>query len=65
MAWTGRGRVKDLHTNPTLAGRRIRIHRNGMAILSGMFSRAYLRDAHRAHRDGDLPTIDDPTRTRD
>jgi hypothetical protein len=41
----------------------IRVHRGGIAILSAMFSREYLADLRRAHRDGGVPTVDDPTRT--
>jgi hypothetical protein len=77
---TGRGRIKDaegahLHgVDPgparrvvltgQLAGAEIRIHRGGIAQLSAMFSRAYLDDLLRAHREGGYPTVDDPTRTR-
>ena len=72
--WTGAGRVKDNEAPQAPGGRRvritgrvrggeIRIHRGGMAMLSAMFSRAYLEDLKRAHREGGLPTVDDPTRT--
>jgi hypothetical protein len=73
LQWTGRGKVKDWEGSTATGGRRvrltgrvtsgeIRIHRGGMAILSAMFSRAYLDDVKRAHRDGTTPTVDDPTR---
>ncbi|MFG2038914.1 hypothetical protein [Dactylosporangium sp. NPDC048998] len=73
IQWTGAGRVKDGEAPGAQGGRRvritgrvhggeIRIHRGGMATLSAMFSRAYLEDLKRAHRDGDMPTVDDPTR---
>ncbi|AJF63311.1 hypothetical protein [Streptomyces vietnamensis] len=74
LRWTARGKVKDSRsssTHHTTAGRRvrlsgsatnseIRIHRGGIAILSAMFSRAYLQDVRRAHESGGVPTIDDP-----
>lgn len=78
LAWSGRGRVKDAYTGSgtedgdtaarrlvlsgTTADGEIRVHRGGVAQLSAMCSRAYLRDLRRAHRDGDLPTVDDPAR---
>lgn len=73
IQWSGRGRVKDgeapqgpgtrrVRITGRVAGGEIRIHRGGMARLSAMFSRAYLDDLRRAHRDGDLPTVDDPAR---
>lgn len=73
VAWTGRGRVKDGEAPDAGTGRRvrltgrvatgeIRVHRGGMAILSAMVSRAYLQDLRRAHREGGMPTVDDPTR---
>ncbi|MEU2235828.1 hypothetical protein [Streptomyces vietnamensis] len=78
LRWTARGKIKDSRsssTHPTTAGRRvrlsgsatnseIRIHRGGIAILSAMFSRAYLQDVRRAHRNGGVPTIDDPRRNQ-
>jgi hypothetical protein len=68
----GRGKVKD--STGTTGGRRIvltgrlargeiRVHRGGVAILSAMCSREYVRDVRRAHREGGFPTVDDPTRT--
>ncbi|WP_406293776.1 hypothetical protein OG948_03625 [Embleya sp. NBC_00888] len=72
LRWSGRGRVKDAF-RPTAAGKgrvirlvghidtgEIRIHRGGVAVLSAMFSREYVRDVRRAHREGDLPTVADP-----
>jgi hypothetical protein len=75
LRWTGRGRVKDGAAPAAGRGRtvrvvghidngEIRIRRGGIAILSAMFSRAYVEDVRRAHRDGGVPTVDDPTRTR-
>jgi hypothetical protein len=69
----GRCRVSDWTRLSADGGRRIvltgemrhaevRVHRDGVAILSAMCSRAYLADALRARREGRYPTIDDPTR---
>lgn len=75
LSWVGRGRVKDLESasaapdgrririSGKVHGGEIRIHRNGMAHLSALFSRAFLEDARRARREGVLPTVDDPTRS--
>jgi hypothetical protein len=60
----------------TMRRSEIRVHRSGVAILSAMFSRAYLADLRRAHRErgwstddvlspaesADI-TVDDPTRS--
>jgi hypothetical protein len=73
LAWTGRGRLKDDQRPARPAGRRIRlagaadhseirVHRGGMAVLSAMFSRAYVQDLRQARRDGRYPTVDDPAR---
>lgn len=76
LRWTARGRIKDSRSSSAddkAAGRRIhlsgsatnseiRVHRGGIAILSAMFSRAYVQDVRRAHRTGGVPTIDDPAR---
>ena len=69
---TGRGRVKDAEgpeTGPRrvvltghMNGSEIRVHRGGVAIISAMFTREYLQDVRRAHRQGGYPTVDDPTR---
>lgn len=70
----GRSKVKDA-TRPEAAGGRrvvlsgsirdgeIRVQRAGIAMLSAMFSKQYLADLRRAHREGGYPTVDDPTRT--
>ncbi|MFC4946479.1 hypothetical protein [Pseudonocardia sp. GCM10023141] len=74
LTWTGRGRVKDgerpagkgarqIRLTGSVASGEIRIHRGGIAILSALFSRAYVEDVRRAHREGVMPTVDDPTRT--
>lgn len=75
LRWTARGRIKDspssagaktagrrVHLSGSATDSEIRIHRGGIAILSAMFSRAYVQDVRRAHRTGGMPTIDDPTR---
>lgn len=70
----GRGRVKDTEAPRPAAGRRIvvtgrmrngelRVHRGGIAVLSAMFSRDFLTDLRRAHRQGGVPTVADPART--
>jgi hypothetical protein len=70
----GRARVKDAQRPDGSGGRRvvitgqlghgeIRIRRAGVAMLSAMCSREYLADLRRSHRRGELPTVDDPTRT--
>ena len=71
---TGRGKVKDAVGPNAPGGRRIvltgsmrhgeiRVNRGGIAILSAMFSKEYLADLRRVHREGGYPTVDDPTRT--
>jgi hypothetical protein len=71
---SGRGGVKDWERPGVPGGRRIvvsghmrdgelRVRRGGIAILSAMFSRQYLADVRRAHKQGGFPTVDDPTRT--
>ena len=74
LRWTGRGRIKDYQARPgTSSGRvvrisgeirhgEIRVNREGVAILSAMFTKEYLHDAMAAHREGRYPTIDDPAR---
>jgi hypothetical protein len=70
----GRCRIKDWTGVSAADGRRVvlrgemrhaevRVHRGGIAILSAMYSRAYLADALAARREGRYPTIDDPTRS--
>jgi hypothetical protein len=71
---SGRGKLKDAVGPKGTAGRRvvltgsmrngeIRVHRGGIAMLSAMFSKEYLADLRRVHREGGYPTVDDPTRT--
>ena len=73
LHWQGRGKVKDYEGVAGAGGRRIRVHgevrhgeirvrRGGTAQLTAMFSREYVDDIRRAHREGGLPTVDDPTR---
>ena len=73
LHWQGRGKVKDHESVDTGTGRRIRIHgevrhgeirvqRGGVAQLTAMFSREYVDDVRRAHREGEMPAVDDPTR---
>jgi hypothetical protein len=73
VGWTGRGKVNDDQRSAGPAGRRIhltghaghseiRVHRGGIAILSAMFSRAFIQDVRQARKNGDYPTVDDPTR---
>jgi hypothetical protein len=70
----GRGRVKDAAAPKAADGRRIvvtgqmrhgeiRVHRAGVAVLSAMFSREYLADLRRAHKEGGVPTVHDPAHT--
>ena len=70
----GRGRVKDAEGGRATGGKRvvltgqmrhgeIRVHRGGIAMLSAMFSREYVADLRRAHREGGMPTVADPART--
>jgi len=69
-----RGRVKDGEPPATPGGRRIlitgllrraeiRVQRRGVAVLSAMFSREFLADVRRAHREGTTPTVADPAHT--
>jgi hypothetical protein len=74
LTWTGGGKVKQTFHHPAASpGRRIRlaghirrgevrVHSGGIAQLSAICSREFLADARRAHADGRLPTLDDPTR---
>ena len=73
LGWTGRGQVKDDQRPAGPGGRRIRlaghadngeirVRRGGMAILSAMFSRAFVQDLRQARNSGSYPTVDDPTR---
>ncbi|MFM9608651.1 hypothetical protein DF268_02695 [Streptomyces sp. V2] len=66
-------KVKDAQRHaPGSGGRRIRligrlqhsevrISRGGMANLSSLFSREFVEEARRAHRDGDHPSLPDPS----
>ena len=74
LSWTGRGQVKDDLRPAGTDGRwirltghadnsEIRVHRGGMAVLSAMFSRAFVQDLRQARRSGGYPTVDDPART--
>jgi hypothetical protein len=40
----------------------VRVARGGVAILAAMFTREYVDDLRRAHKEGGVPTVDDPTR---
>ncbi|MEU4351894.1 hypothetical protein [Streptomyces sp. NPDC023838] len=76
LSWTARGKIKDstsssngdkaasrlVHLSGSATNSEIRIHRGGIALLSAMFSRAYVQDVRRAHKAGGVPAIDDPTR---
>ncbi|HEX3783419.1 MAG TPA: hypothetical protein VHX38_27455 [Pseudonocardiaceae bacterium] len=74
LRWTGRGRIKDYQARADTPKTRmvrisgeirhgeIRVNREGVAMLSAMFSKAYARDVLRAHREGGYPTVDDPAR---
>ncbi|OLZ68941.1 hypothetical protein AV521_19355 [Streptomyces sp. IMTB 2501] len=73
LAFRRRGRVRDTQPGAGPARLRlagvvtdgeVRIRRGGTAQLTAMCSRAYLDDLRRAHREGGLPVIDDPTRER-
>lgn len=79
LGWTARGKVKDaqgrtaedsaladarrIRLTGVAADSEVRVHRGGIAVLSAMCSRAYLRDLRLAHRTGDHPTVDDPARS--
>lgn len=64
--------IDDVRANPVGARRirvtgvsadsEVRVRRGGVAILTAMCSREYLRDLRLAHRTGDHPTVDDPAR---
>lgn len=76
LAIVGRGKVKDAVGASAPHGRRVvltgtlrhaevRVNRGGIAQLAAMFTREYVADLRRAHRDGGVPTVDDPTRVDD
>jgi hypothetical protein len=72
LQWIGRGRLKDAEA-PKVPGKRrivlngrmrhseIRVRRNGRAVLSAMFSRAFLADLRQARSEGRMPSVADPT----
>ena len=73
LDWTGNGQVKDDQRPAGPNGRRIRmagqannseirVHRGGIAMLSSMFSRAFVQDLRQVRKNGGYPTVDDPTR---
>ena len=73
LGWTGQGRLKDDQRPASATGRQVRlvggasdsevrVHRGGIAILSAMFSRAYVQDVRQARKNGTYPTVDDPAR---
>ncbi|WP_431897413.1 hypothetical protein [Nonomuraea sp. bgisy101] len=68
---TGRGGVKDRERPATTGGftvklvgeirhGEIRVTRGGVATLTTMFSREFVEDVRRAHREGGVPTVHDP-----
>jgi len=70
----GRGSVKDWEASKAKGGRKIRlfgeldngevrIARGGIAILTAMFSKEFIEDCKRAHREGGRPTVHDPADT--
>ncbi|NUR72703.1 MAG: hypothetical protein HOU81_17950 [Hamadaea sp.] len=74
LTFRGRGSVKDWEHTKATGTRRIRIVgeiengevrivRGGIAILTAMFSREFVEDARRAHREGGRPTVHDPADT--
>jgi len=74
LTFHGRGTVKDWERGQGAGPRRIRlvgeiengevrIARGGIAILTAMFSREFLEDCKRAHREGGRPTVHDPADT--
>ncbi len=73
LSWTGKGRIKDDMRPAGESGRlirlagaandsEIRVHRGGIAVLSAMFSRAFVQDLRQARKNGSYPTVDDPRR---
>ena len=74
LTFRGRGTVKDWEGAKATGARRVRIVgeiengevrivRGGIAILTAMFSREFVDDCVRAHRDGGRPTVHDPADT--
>jgi len=74
LRWSAKGRLKDvqdpaggrrrLRLSGTATDSEVRVQRGGVAILTAVLSREFLRDARHAHDTGSLPTVDDPTRGR-
>jgi hypothetical protein len=74
LRWTARGRVKDASASASPGQARrirltgvstdseVRVQRAGVAMLTAMCSREYLKDVRRAHKTGGHPTVDDPAR---
>ncbi|MEV0400997.1 hypothetical protein [Actinoallomurus sp. NPDC050550] len=74
LEWLGRGKVKDaegaavetpgrrIHLSGRIRHGEIRVNRAGVAVLSAMFSREFIEDARRAHKEGGTPTVADPAR---
>ncbi len=69
----GRCRIKDSRFEETSVSRtikitgqlrrgEIRIRRGGVAVISAMLTREYAEDVLRAHKEGTVPTVDDPVR---
>jgi hypothetical protein len=74
LHWLGRGKVKETFHERAGTGRtirltgqirhgEIRVHSGGIAILSAMASKEYVKDVRRAQQEGGYPTVDDPART--
>ncbi|MEU5880966.1 hypothetical protein [Spirillospora sp. NPDC047279] len=71
LRFVRRGRVKDW-TGTNGSGRRVRlvgemrsaevrVHRGGVATLSALFSREFVEEARKAHKEGGTPSIPDPS----
>ncbi len=50
------GTVERLHVDHGVT------NRGGIAVLSAMFSRAFVQDVRQARKNGSYPTVDDPAR---
>jgi hypothetical protein len=71
LEFVGRGRVKDwtgvngsgrrVRLVGRLRGAEVRVHRGGVATLSAMFSREYVQELRKVHKEGGTPTIADPS----
>jgi hypothetical protein len=70
----GRVKVKDGRFEETPDSRRIkitgqlrrgeiRVARGGVAVLTAMFTREYAADVMRSHKEGTVPTVDNPAAT--